>query len=100
MPGRCMPEGFSPAEEIMFRSLLSFAFLCCLIAPAMADEAADKLKANPESVEAINAYMLAKLPKVIEVMQTDPAAAEKILADMKGTLESLKPEKADAKTLL
>jgi len=84
----------------MFRSLLSFAILCCMFAPAMADEAADKVKANPDSVEAINAYMVSQLPKVIEAMQSDPVAADKLLSEVKGVLDSLKTEKEDAKNLL
>lgn len=85
----------------MKRVLLSLALACVLAAPVGAEEtAADKLKANPNSTDAINAYMNEGLRQIVPLLQKDPDAAQKKLDEMKAFLAEIKPDQQAATALL
>lgn len=91
------------------RSLFAIALLPILSAVAMAQEpaqsdavqeAAKAVKADPNSVEAINAYMSAAIGKVLAQIESDPDTAEASLAEMTAIVESLKPTAPEAQQLM
>ncbi|MBC7856272.1 MAG: hypothetical protein IAF94_22810, partial [Pirellulaceae bacterium] len=102
----------------MSRFLFPLALACFLISPALADdapkkekpgEAADKttektpsqkLKEDPNDTKAIIALVNAGLAAAGELAEAKPDEAEKLLIALKAELDTLTPEKAEAKQLL
>ncbi len=93
------------------RILLALAALAFAATSTLADDppqatkadqssTADQLKRNPDSIDAINAYMSEHLREISGLLRSDADAAETKLAEMKTLLGSLEPTKDDAKTLL
>lgn len=94
----------------MVRFLFPLALLAFVAAPLWADDAAkdeppstaaaaEKAK-SVTTVDNLNAYMQAALGEFFELVQSDPAAAEKKLEEIKAFLETLAPEAEEAKKLL
>ncbi|MEW4570737.1 redoxin family protein [Tautonia sp. JC769] len=71
--------------------------------PALANDEvkqkAEAVKANP-TADLINEYMTAAIGDILTQMENDAEAAEKALGELKGVVESLKPEADDAKQLV
>jgi thiol-disulfide isomerase/thioredoxin len=84
--------------------------LCFLVSPVWAEdaddavkasqEAAEKLKADPNSVENIRGYVNGELRRIFSLASTDPDAAEKELAKVKEFLGTIKPDQENAKKLM
>ncbi|QDV33884.1 TlpA family protein disulfide reductase [Tautonia plasticadhaerens] len=90
----------------MKRSLFAIALLPILSAAAIAQEPAEAdalrqaVKADPNSIEAINAYMGAAIGEVLSSIETDPDAAEKALGEMGAFLKTLTPTSPEAQQLM
>ena len=102
----------------MSRLRFPLALACCLISPALADdapkkekpaEAADKtsektpsqkLKEDPNDTQSIIALVNAGLKAAGDLAEAKPDEAEKLLTELKAELDALTPEKAEAKQLL
>jgi thiol-disulfide isomerase/thioredoxin len=67
---------------------------------AASESTADALKAKPNDVDAMNAYMVEHLGAAVELIDTKPDVAEAKLAEMTKLLDALEPEEEDAKRLL
>ena len=88
----------------------TLALLTSLLLLVPASQAAEKpadnrkeaahLKANPNDVKAYRAYMTATSRLLRSQMKTNPAQAEKLIAEMEGLLKKLKPTNEEAKTYL
>jgi thiol-disulfide isomerase/thioredoxin len=59
-----------------------------------------QLMENPDSTDALNAYMMSELRRLVPLIDSAPDQAEKILGAMKATLDGLEPTAEDAKGLL
>ncbi len=68
--------------------------------PAKPASTAEALKQNPNDVAAIVAYMSEKMGLLGPLIDSDPAAAETMLNEMKDVLGAIEAEKDDAKELL
>ncbi|HZL90236.1 MAG TPA: TlpA disulfide reductase family protein [Pirellulaceae bacterium] len=95
----------------MIRFLLPLALFCFLVSPVWAEDsdeeskkasqaAAEKLKADPNSVENIRTYVNGELRRIFTLASTDPDAAEKELGELKTFLETIKPDQENAKRLM
>lgn len=95
----------------MSRFLLPLALLCLLTSPAWSEEAgkeskkassdaAEKLKADPNSVDNIRDYVNGELRRIFKLADSDPDAAEKELGQLKEFLETIKPDQENAKELM
>jgi len=90
------------------RRLAPFAFLL-LAAPAAAlaqdagktpDVTIESVRKNPDDDKVLNAFFSGRFRAIASKMRSDAAAAEKGITDLKAELETIKPEKAEAKTLI
>jgi thiol-disulfide isomerase/thioredoxin len=95
----------------MTRFLLPLALFCFLASPVWADDtdeeskkasqaAAEKLKADPNSIENIRGYVNGELRRIFTLADSDPDAAEKELGELKKFLETIKPDQDNAKKLM
>ena len=95
----------------MTRFLLPLALFCLLASPVWAEdadqeskkasqEAAEKLKADPNSVTNIRGYVNGELRRIFALADSDPDAAEKELGELKKFLETIKPDQENAKKLM
>ena len=94
----------------MMRSLFAIALIPFLSASVMADEpaetkdalqeATEAVKADPNSVEAINTYMSTAIGAILSDMEENAEAAEAKLEAMTSLLGSLKPTSPEAVELM
>ena len=95
----------------MSRFLFPLAVLCFLASPVWAEDAdqeaikasqaaAEKLKADPNSVDNIRGYVNGELRRIFALADSDPDAAEKELGTLKEFLGTIKPDQDNAKKLL
>ena len=95
----------------MSRFLFPLAALCFLASPIWAQEAdtdankasqeaLEKLKADPNSVENIRGYVNGELRRIFALADSDADAAEKELGKLKEVLETIKPDQENAKKLM
>lgn len=95
----------------MSRFLLPLALFCFLASPIWAEDsdeeskkasqaAAEKLQADPNSVENIRTYVNGELRRIFTLADSDADAAEKELGELKKFLETIKPDQANAKRLM
>lgn len=89
----------------MFRKFLLLALLLGLASPAWSQEkkeagaTAEAVKADTGNAEVWNAFAGAQFQKIGGLMQTDPAAAEKALAEFESFLETTEPTSDGAKNI-
>ena len=90
----------------MFRKLLLLALLVGLASPVWSQEkkevgnTAEAVKADAGNAEVWNAFAGAQFMKISGLMRTDPAAAEKALAELESFLETTEPTSDAAKTIV
>jgi thiol-disulfide isomerase/thioredoxin len=95
----------------MSRFLFPLAALCFLASPLWAQEAdtdankasqeaLEKLKADPNSLENIRGYVNGELRRIFAMADSDADAAEKELGKLKEVLETIKPDQENAKKLM
>lgn len=95
-------------KPILFALVLGFISQCVALAqekakpaePLTAAAAAEKLKADANDVAALNAFANESLRAISALIQTQPDKAEKLLAEFKATVDSLKPDQDAAKALV
>lgn len=95
----------------MHRFLFPLALLALIAAPLWADDtakeekapagdAAEKLKADPNSTTNIRNYVNGELRRIFSLASSDPDAADKELATLKEFLATIKPDDEEAKKLM